>query len=175
MQKTIIAVLVLALVGALVWFGSSSNRAENPMQGTATTTEPVACHADAKICPDGSVVARTGPNCEFAACPSDTATSTILTTYMGGTATGLTVSVNPRELVSDSRCAQDVVCIWAGTVEVRTALSTPVSHGEHVLTLGKPQIYGEYNVTLTGVSPSPKAGEEIPLSSYRFTFEVTKR
>lgn len=28
------------------------------------------CTAEAKICPDGSAVGRTGPNCEFAACPS---------------------------------------------------------------------------------------------------------
>lgn len=28
-----------------------------------------ACTLEAKICPDGSSVGRTGPNCEFAACP----------------------------------------------------------------------------------------------------------
>lgn len=32
-------------------------------------TQPVACTADAKQCPDGSWVGRTGPNCEFV-CPS---------------------------------------------------------------------------------------------------------
>lgn len=31
--------------------------------------EPVACTMDAKMCPDGSYVGRTGPKCEFAACP----------------------------------------------------------------------------------------------------------
>ncbi|MFH0952636.1 MAG: hypothetical protein V1838_05695 [Patescibacteria group bacterium] len=30
---------------------------------------PVACTEEAKLCPDGSAVGRTGPNCEFAACP----------------------------------------------------------------------------------------------------------
>lgn len=30
-----------------------------------------ACTEEAKICPDGSAVGRTGPNCEFAACPSE--------------------------------------------------------------------------------------------------------
>ena len=30
----------------------------------------VACTMEAKICPDGSAVGRTGPNCEFAECPS---------------------------------------------------------------------------------------------------------
>lgn len=31
---------------------------------------PVACTLEAKICPDGSAVGRSGPNCEFAMCPS---------------------------------------------------------------------------------------------------------
>jgi exonuclease VII small subunit len=31
--------------------------------------EPVACAQDARRCPDGSYVGRTGPRCEFAACP----------------------------------------------------------------------------------------------------------
>jgi hypothetical protein len=29
----------------------------------------IACTMDAKLCPDGSYVGRTGPNCEFAVCP----------------------------------------------------------------------------------------------------------
>lgn len=32
--------------------------------------EPVACTLEAKICPDGSSVGRSGPNCEFAPCPT---------------------------------------------------------------------------------------------------------
>jgi hypothetical protein len=28
-----------------------------------------ACTQEAKQCPDGSYVSRTGPNCEFQACP----------------------------------------------------------------------------------------------------------
>ncbi len=31
---------------------------------------PIACTTDAKLCPNGSYVSRTGPNCEFAACPT---------------------------------------------------------------------------------------------------------
>ncbi len=33
-------------------------------------SEPVACTMDARECPDGSFVGRTGPNCEFQACPN---------------------------------------------------------------------------------------------------------
>lgn len=31
--------------------------------------DPIACTMEAKLCSDGSSVGRTGPNCEFAACP----------------------------------------------------------------------------------------------------------
>ena len=42
---------------------------EGPMHGTNTaTTTPTACQADAKVCPDGTSVGRSGPSCEFAAC-----------------------------------------------------------------------------------------------------------
>lgn len=42
-----------------------------PTDKTPTSSEenPVACTADAKICPDGSAVGRTPPDCEFAPCP----------------------------------------------------------------------------------------------------------
>lgn len=33
------------------------------------------CTQEAKICPDGSSIGRTGPNCEFAACPAATNTA----------------------------------------------------------------------------------------------------
>jgi len=32
-------------------------------------TSPQACTAEAKLCPDGTAVGRTGPNCEFESCP----------------------------------------------------------------------------------------------------------
>ncbi len=132
-----------------------------------------ACNGDAKLCPDGSSVGRSGPRCEFAACPTAAATTSTVTTYLGGTATGLTVSVNPTKVVSDSRCPATVTCVWAGTVEVQTILSTPVSHGESILTLGKPHVFGAYTVTLTAVTPE-KGEEVIPDSSYRLTYTIVK-
>lgn len=35
------------------------------------TQEQAACPEDAKVCPDGTVVSRTGPKCEFQACPKE--------------------------------------------------------------------------------------------------------
>ena len=102
------------------------------------------------------------------------ATSATVTTGIDGQATGLNVTVNPRQVVSDSRCPTGVQCIWAGTVTVRTALSTEVANGEHVMTLGQPQVFGDYDVTLTAVTPDKSAGQEIPVSSYRLTYEIKK-
>ncbi len=55
-------VLVLIIVGASAsYFFLNSNK-------------QVTCTTEAKLCPDGSYVARTGPNCEFAKCPTATPT-----------------------------------------------------------------------------------------------------
>ena len=40
-------------------------------KGIFQKSNGVACTQDAKLCPDGSYVGRTGPNCEFAACPQE--------------------------------------------------------------------------------------------------------
>ena len=121
-------------LGLAIWFAVASTQKE-PVAVTPEPPQAFECNGDAKICPDGSSVGRTGPQCEFAACPSPDAKEATLTTYLGGSPTALNITVNPRALVSDSRCAEGVQCIWAGTVEVRTAISSKTAHGEHVLTL----------------------------------------
>lgn len=56
----ILIVIVLGLVGYGIYF--YGNKAQNP--------EEIACTADALICPDGTGVGRTGPQCTFAPCPN---------------------------------------------------------------------------------------------------------
>jgi hypothetical protein len=55
MKKFIIPLLLFSIV-----FAGCTN---------TKTTFPQACTEEAKVCPDGSAVGRTGPNCEFAPCP----------------------------------------------------------------------------------------------------------
>src|SRR3989344_288898 len=57
--------LLIALLGLLVVLGVIFYVA--PFQPSPSG---VACTMEAKLCPDGSYVGRTGPNCEFTACPS---------------------------------------------------------------------------------------------------------
>ncbi len=60
LNYTFVAVLVISTFGALFVF----------TQSTTPKNEGIACTMDARICPDGSAVGRTGPNCEFAPCPT---------------------------------------------------------------------------------------------------------
>lgn len=59
----------------IMLFGSLFAHAPStPLVGT--TTGPVACTMEAKLCPDGSYVGRSGPQCAFAECPPVVATTT---------------------------------------------------------------------------------------------------
>lgn len=73
-QKINIALSIICIfsIALIVWFATSDVR-----------TPPVACTEEAMMCPDGSAVGRTGPNCAFAECPAvrptDTSTGTDIT------------------------------------------------------------------------------------------------
>jgi len=57
----IAAGITTIVIAAVLLFAGTQNQ-QNPGQ--------VACTMEAKACPDGSYVGRTGPKCEFQACPN---------------------------------------------------------------------------------------------------------
>ena len=61
-KKLIPIIIVLVLVAGGVGYFVVN-------QQTVSPPTPVACTLEAKLCPDGSSVGRTGPNCEFTECP----------------------------------------------------------------------------------------------------------
>ncbi len=67
MNNTLVLVFVTAtfVLGGLLYIYNPA-----PIEYKEPTPEQVACTADAMLCPDGSYVGRSGPNCEFA-CPSE--------------------------------------------------------------------------------------------------------
>lgn len=77
MKKYIVGLVVVVLVVAGVAvakfgnFGKGGDLAvtPTPVVTTTPTGDEVACTQEAKQCPDGSYVGRTGPKCEFAVCP----------------------------------------------------------------------------------------------------------
>ncbi len=58
MNKILILVVTSSLLAGCNFVSVNSNNYNQ-----------VGCTEEAKLCPDGSAVARTGPNCEFAPCP----------------------------------------------------------------------------------------------------------
>ena len=62
----LIVLLVPTLVLAIWWNPFSWNW--NSFNILGHQQKPVACTQEAKVCPNGSFVGRTGPNCEFAPC-----------------------------------------------------------------------------------------------------------
>ena len=70
-MKFSFAIVAVAFAAALLLAGCAGAPDMPPQPpGNGTTPGPIACTADARVCPDGSYVGRTGPNCEFAACPA---------------------------------------------------------------------------------------------------------
>lgn len=67
----IVGIGVVVLVGYFVTKHKGTDISPHAPPDTRDTT---ACTQEAKICPDGSTVARVAPSCEFAACPSVTTT-----------------------------------------------------------------------------------------------------
>ena len=64
---TPLAVLaMLMLAGFLAWINPSTEF----FPQLQPEPVPIACTQEAMQCPDGSYVARTGSNCEFATCPN---------------------------------------------------------------------------------------------------------
>lgn len=82
------------------------------------------------------------------------------------------VTITPLEVMEDSRCPEDVQCIWAGTVKLRANISKPSGSFESVLELGKSVSTGTEDLTLVSVLPVPKAGEKIEFKDYKFEFTV---
>ena len=60
-KKLLLIVFTVVLLSGVAFF----------VRQTGDQSDQVSCTEEAKLCPDGSAVGRTGPNCEFAECPSD--------------------------------------------------------------------------------------------------------
>ncbi len=63
----IIILILVTTIGVFVW--QARKKIESPIQ-----PKEQQCTMEAKVCPDGNAVSRTGPNCEFAPCPGEKST-----------------------------------------------------------------------------------------------------
>lgn len=168
--------------------GTTSGTAGTP--SSPSTNPPVyACTMDARICPDGSAVGRSGPKCEFTACPGETSgtgantgantsgtANTQTSTSLNQTIIAGGVYITPTKVVSDSRCPADVTCVWAGEVKLAVHLEKKVM-GENksadvTFISGTIVNFQGSSITLVDVQPQQKSKSSILDKDYVFTFKV---
>lgn len=140
-----------------------------PPKDNPIKEQPTACTMDAKQCPDGSYVGRTGPKCEFAMCPS----------VQNGTTAKINqkiqnngVYITALKVTEDSRCPSDVTCIQAGTVKLSVKLEVGTKMETVILELGKSFTFSNKTITLTNVTPNTLSTKTIAEKDYVFTFLV---
>jgi len=102
-MRIIIGMLIL---GLLLGFGCVDMRGPE---------EPVACTAEAKMCPDGSYVGRVGPDCEFAPCPTPKSCDALTPCDEGYECYGFEDSEGPVCYMGDpcAKCPGESNCIIA--------------------------------------------------------------
>lgn len=168
-----IVIGILALIALGVYVTTKSQSAVSPV-----VAEPVACTADAQICPDGSAVGRVGPDCHFAACPASptqqTGTPALLSAGIQKPVTGFGVTITPLKVLEDSRCPADVTCIQAGTVRLSAKVRVDQQGVESTETfaIGEPVSIGGGTITLVSVNPNKSQNTTISPSNYEFMFKV---
>lgn len=158
MQKNLIIVFVLAILVA----GGYYFTREESLDG-------VMCTMEAKMCPGGTYVGRSGPKCEFAACPSVSKSSK---SKINETILINELYITPLSVVSDSRCPADVTCVWAGTVTILARLNIGINTEEKELSLGEEVSFQGKKVSLSKVNPATDSKKQIDESQYVFEFLV---
>lgn len=90
--------------------GAGTRAKLNKLYGCGNTMPPIACTMDAKQCPDGTYVSRTGPKCEFASCPIYK--SVTVTSPNGGEvwAKGTTQTIKWYDNFVTAQCPAGTIC-----------------------------------------------------------------
>src|SRR3989344_3102938 len=82
------------LVPYILWVSFAGYLNYSIWQLAPAAPQTMYCTQEAKLCPDGSYVGRSGPMCEFAACPSSV-TLAVLSATIGQKVSGLGVTLTP--------------------------------------------------------------------------------
>jgi hypothetical protein len=91
---------------------------------------------------------------------------------------GTQVQVAFRRVENDSRCPQDVTCVWAGDalvhLEVAVARTAWLPVMLHTTLEPRRAAQFGYNVELVGLSPQPTSSQAIPAAGYTASLRVTR-
>ncbi len=159
-MKKILLLLVILILVSTGYFIFSKNKSDYL---------PVACTMEAKMCPDGSYVGRTLPNCDFAMCPEMKA---IVKVKLNQTISSEGVQITPLKLISDSRCPSEVTCIWAGNVIVKVKFISDTEEEEKDIITNKPISFAGKVIELKNVTPTASLDKKIKTGEYVFEFLI---
>ncbi len=98
-----------------------------------------------------------------------------VTIRVGERATFAAVSILPLQIVEESRCPGDVVCIQAGTVRVLVQTVSAMGTSTDTLALGNSITTEAEEIEFVAATPYHVTTSQIPASAYELTFKVTKR
>ena len=87
----------------------------------------------------------------------------------------LSLTLTPEEVIEDSRCPMDAMCIQQGTARVRVLIASGMGTSTMTLTLDEPATTEAETILLTAVEPYPMASDPTEDEQYRFTFRVEQR
>ncbi|MEK7642094.1 MAG: hypothetical protein AAB365_03865 [Patescibacteria group bacterium] len=174
-KNTFVLIALLILLGVMYLLTKTFS---NPPVVPADD-DVVMCTMDAMMCPDGTYVGRSGPNCQFV-CPVVTATSstTLYEEFTVGLNESKTIghtTVKAWAVTEDSRCPSDVVCIQAGKVTVAFSISSPAGDSIKEITIGDSMEVNSLIFTLAEVQPYPISTRKTQDGEYRFVLTVKSK
>ncbi|MCX6739453.1 MAG: hypothetical protein NT098_05425 [Candidatus Parcubacteria bacterium] len=103
----------------------NDNALEIPIVFAKNSVSTIACTQEAKLCPDGSAIGRTGKNCEFAPCPK-----TILP-FDSGVEGNITIGPTcPVMRVGDTSCNDKPYATTVQVIEIGSPKSSPFATTE---------------------------------------------
>ena len=132
MNKNILVLIIILLAGAVGYLAWNTYY---PLSSRNIPGEQVACTMEAKLCPDGSYVGRSGPRCEFAPCPTTSTTSntdTDIADWKTSTNPDGVLFQYPEKLSSTYITAVD----WPPKVTVSTSAHTCLDTGSATSSVG---------------------------------------
>ena len=170
MKNIIIGVGIIIVIGGVYFLGTKNTgvKVEAPLITASTTTES----STETTATTTTTIKTTTSVVNKPVVKTTTKTSTNNTLRIGQRVLLNGVNVTPNKVTYDSRCAKDVQCIQAGTVELGVLLESGSLSQSVIITLGKPFYFAERQVTLTSVTPSKVSTKTIQESEYRFSITV---
>ena len=92
--------------------------------------------------------------------------------------TGEDMTVNFKGVIGDSRCPQNVTCVWEGVASSKTTIvyqgkEYTIVLNSRGLTVEAKETFINYTFTYS-LNPYPREGEEISPKDYRLTLKITR-